>query len=89
MSIKLYYAPGACSLASHICIEEVGVPYEAIRLNLAEGTLPVSAGEHRLIVKAIASGDADAAGRAMFQHVMDSKQRTLAHDLRRRAPANA
>jgi glutathione S-transferase len=37
MPIKLYYAPGACSLASHICIEEVGVPYEAVRLNLAEG----------------------------------------------------
>ena len=26
--------------------------------------------------KAIASGDADAAGRAMRQHVLDSKQRT-------------
>jgi phosphonate utilization transcriptional regulator len=49
--------------------------------------LPVSAGEHRAIVKAIASGDADAAGSAMFQHVMDSKQRTIANDLRRRARA--
>lgn len=37
MSIKLYYAPGACSLASHIALEEVGVPYETVRLNLAEG----------------------------------------------------
>ena len=37
MDIKLYYAPGACSLASHIAIEEVGVPYETVRLNLAEG----------------------------------------------------
>jgi glutathione S-transferase len=37
MAIKLYYAPGACSFASHIAIEEVGVPYEAIKLNLAEG----------------------------------------------------
>ncbi|HSS27420.1 MAG TPA: glutathione S-transferase, partial [Usitatibacter sp.] len=35
--IKLYYAPGACSLASHIAIEEVGLPYETVRLNLAEG----------------------------------------------------
>ncbi|HRD96788.1 MAG TPA: phosphonate utilization associated transcriptional regulator [Rubrivivax sp.] len=48
------------------------------RINLADSTqLPVSASEHRGIVKAIASGDALAAGRAMRQHVLDSKQRTL------------
>src|SRR4029453_9395775 len=37
MSIKLYYAPGACSLASHCAIEETGVAYETQRLNLQEG----------------------------------------------------
>ncbi|HXN16514.1 MAG TPA: glutathione S-transferase N-terminal domain-containing protein [Usitatibacter sp.] len=37
MSIKLYYAPGACSFAPHITLEEVGVPYETQRLNLAAG----------------------------------------------------
>ena len=48
------------------------------RLNLAEATLmPLSANEHRQIVKAIASGDAELAGRAMFEHVMESKERTL------------
>ena len=48
------------------------------RLNLADGVLlPLSVGEHRLIVKAIASGDRDAAGRAMYDHVMDSKERTI------------
>ena len=53
------------------------------RMNLADGgLLPVSAGEHRQIVKAIASGDADAAGRAMFAHVMDSKERTIKNKLR-------
>ena len=56
------------------------------RLNLADGWLmPISAGEHRQIVKAIASGDADAAGRAMFAHVMESKERTIENDLRRQA----
>lgn len=56
------------------------------RLNLADGWLmPLSANEHRQIVKAIASGDADAAGRAMFNHVMESKQRTIENDVRRRA----
>ncbi len=54
------------------------------RLNLADGwLLPISASEHRAIVKAIASGDADAAGRAMFDHVMESKVRTIENDLRR------
>ncbi len=58
------------------------------RLNLADGwLLPVSANEHRQILKSIAAGDADAAGRAMFQHVMDSKERTIANDLRRQARA--
>ncbi len=48
------------------------------RLNLADGALmPMSVGEHRQIVKAIASGDRDAAGRAMYDHVMDSKERTI------------
>ena len=48
------------------------------RMNLVDAKqLPISAGEHRAIVKAIASGDPDAAGRAMRQHVIDSKHRTL------------
>ncbi len=48
------------------------------RMNLVDARLlPISAGEHRAIVKAIASGEPEAAGRAMRQHVLDSKHRTL------------
>jgi phosphonate utilization transcriptional regulator len=48
------------------------------RLNLADGWLmPISVNEHRQIVKAIAAGDVDAAGRAMYAHVMESKERTI------------
>lgn len=60
------------------------------RMNLADGwLLPLSAGEHRAIVRAIAAGDAAAAGRAMFEHVMESKERTVKSHLRRQAAAAA
>jgi phosphonate utilization transcriptional regulator len=59
------------------------------RMNLAAvGALPTSAGEHRAILKAIAAGDAPAAGAAMRQHVLDSKERTLRNQaLAPRTPA--
>jgi len=31
--MQLYYFPGACSLADHIVLEWIGVPYEAIRMD--------------------------------------------------------
>ena len=35
--MKLYYAPGACSIGIHVLLEEIGKPYEAVKLNLQEG----------------------------------------------------
>lgn len=35
--LKLYYGVGACSLASHIALEEAGAQYEAIRMDLKSG----------------------------------------------------
>jgi phosphonate utilization transcriptional regulator len=60
------------------------------RLNLGDGLLmPASAGEHRQIVKAIASGDGEAAGRAMYEHVMESKERTIQNHHRQAGAAAA
>ncbi|HEU0197475.1 MAG TPA: glutathione S-transferase N-terminal domain-containing protein [Nevskiaceae bacterium] len=36
-ALKLYYSPGACSMAAHIALEEIGAPYEAERVVIAEG----------------------------------------------------
>jgi glutathione S-transferase len=33
--MKLYYLPGACSLATHIVLEWIGAPYETVKLERA------------------------------------------------------
>jgi len=32
--VKLYYAPGACSLGIHVLLEEIGKPYELVETDL-------------------------------------------------------
>jgi glutathione S-transferase len=35
--MKLYYAPGACSVSPHIVLQESGLKYEVEKVNLGEG----------------------------------------------------
>jgi len=60
------------------------------RRNLVdEAVLPHSAAEHRAILKAIASGNAEQAGRVMYEHVMESKERALQGERARTQPLRA
>jgi len=41
--MKLYYAPGVCSIGIHVLLEEIGKPYELEAVNLREG------GQYRIL----------------------------------------
>lgn len=60
------------------------------RRNLAdEAVLPHSAAEHRAILKAIGSGNAEQAGRVMYDHVMESRERAQRGEQARVQPLRA
>lgn len=35
--MKLYYTPGACSMGIHVLMEEIGKPYDAVKLDIRGG----------------------------------------------------
>ena len=35
--MKLFYAPGACSIGIHVILEEIGKPFEAVKLDIRGG----------------------------------------------------
>lgn len=47
--MKLYYAPGACSLASHIALLEAEIPFEAIAVDLRSHTLTATGDDYYAI----------------------------------------
>ncbi|MDR2239778.1 MAG: glutathione transferase GstA [Zoogloeaceae bacterium] len=85
MTLKLYYAPGSCSLSPHIALEEAGLSYTTILANLQTHTLADGA-DFRAInplgyvpVLELADGSRLREGMVIVQYIADqAPQKNLA-----------
>jgi glutathione S-transferase len=77
--MKLYYAPGACSLSPHIVAEEAGVPVELVKVDLVAHTLQDGSDYHKINPKGsvpalvLDSGELLTEGPAIVQYLADQK----------------
>ena len=76
--MKLYYLPGACSLASHIMLHEVGAKFDIESVDVAQG-LTESGRTYREIspngyvpALEIETGDTLTEGVAILQYIADT-----------------
>lgn len=80
--MKLYFSPGACSLASHIILHEVGKPFSVERVDLATKTTASGVAFGTITPKAqvpalqLPSGDVLTEGAAILQFIADSAAAT-------------
>jgi glutathione S-transferase len=49
--MKLYYSPGACSLAAHVALREAGIPLEGERVDLKDKVTASGADVNRVNAK--------------------------------------
>lgn len=86
--MKLYFKPGACSLSPHIVLEELGLPHEAVAVDLK--TKKLADGSDYLSINAkgyvpalqLDSGEVLTEGPAIVQYLADQKPE------KKLAPAN-
>ena len=75
--MKLYYAPGACSLSPHIVSEEAGVPVDLVKVDLKAHTLEDGSDFHKINPKGsvpalmLDSGELLTEGPAIVQYLAD------------------
>ena len=77
--MKLFFKSGACSLSPHIVLEELGLPYEAVTVDLKAKTLPDGSDYLKLNAKGyvpalqLDSGEVLTEGPAIVQYLADQK----------------
>ena len=75
--MKLYYSPGACSLASHIVLSEAGVKVELVKAALQTHTLADGTDFYQITPKGqvplleLDDGSRHTEGAALLQYVAD------------------
>lgn len=76
--MKLYYSPGACSLASHIVLREAGIPFSLIQVDLTSKKLAESGRDYLSVTKKgyvpaleIREGEVLTEGAIILQYIAD------------------
>lgn len=75
--MKLYYAPGACSLAPHILLRETGLNFDLVRVDTRAHTTPDGRDYHRINPKGqvpfldLGSGESLSEGVVIAQYIAD------------------
>jgi glutathione S-transferase len=82
--MKLYYSKGACSLAPHIALEEAGLPYDLVRVDLRDHKLADGTDYYTVNPKGyvplleLDNGDRLSEVAVILQYIADRKPGTLA-----------
>ena len=82
--MKLYYAPAACSLAPHIALEELGVSYDIVRVDLRTHKLANGTDYYTINPKGyvpvleLANGERLTEAAVILQYIADRKPGVLA-----------
>lgn len=82
--MKLYYSPGACSLAPHIALAEAALPYTAVKVDLRKHTTEDGADFYAINPKgyvpfiALDDGSTLSEVAVILQYIADRKPGTLA-----------
>lgn len=82
--MKLYHSPGSCSQAPHIALHELGLPFEAVKVDLATHKLPDGSDYYAVNPKGyvpflqLDDGTTISEANVILQYIADRKPGTLA-----------